>query len=298
MVHEAAPAAATVEAEQSSQHAPLSTEDQMFSLGDARAFAGRRPLLALLTALCALGLGAARPAAFAVRAQDAPQPPIADPMQLVGAYYQAFADAVNSGDFSTVVAFFSPDASIDSGLSPGSIAGTAQIQAFFQSLPPMLGFTVDPENVLEDDPYVDADWRFRAAPGSLRGYLDGHDTFTIAGGLITALTQEVDPQAAADAFLPSPLGPAASGQGKATTRVRIQDYKYGPQVIRVAVGATVTWTNNDSDDHTVTSDDKAIDSGVIEQGVSVTLTFPVAGEFPYYCTVHPGMRGKVIVGGQ
>jgi plastocyanin len=267
--------------------------------GVTRAFAGRRPsLLAVLAALCALSLGASWPAGSAVRAQDAPPPPIVDPTQLVGAYYQAFAGAVNSGDFSAVVAFFSADASIDSGLAPGGITGTAQIQAFLQGLPPMQGFTVETDNVLEDDPYVDVDWRFRAAPGSLRGYLDGHDTFTIADGLITALTQQVDPQAAADAFMPPPLGPAATGQGKTTTKVRIQDYKYAPPVIRVAVGASVTWTNDDSDDHTVTSDDKTIDSGVIEQGVSVTLTFPVAGEFPYYCTVHPGMRGKVIVGKQ
>lgn len=269
----------------------------MTRIGASRAFAvWRLPVLALLAAICALVLGAAAPAGATLRAQDAPQPPIADPRQLVDAYYQAFAGAVNSGDFSGVVPFFSADASIDSGLAPGGIVGTAQIQAFFQSLPPMQGFSLDASNVLEDDPYVDADWRFRAAAGSLRGYLDGHDTFMIANGLISALTQQVDPRAAADAFMPPPLGPAATGQGKAATKVRIQDYKYGPQVIRVPVGASVSWTNDDSDDHTVTSDDKTMDSGVIEQGVSVTLTFPVAGEFPYYCTVHPGMRGKVIVG--
>ena len=261
--------------------------------------AGRRvPLLALVLALCALAVGGARAGTPALRADDAPQPPIADPAQLVTAYYQAFAAAVNSGDFSAMPAFFTPDAAIDSGLAPGSISGTAQLLAFFQGLPPMQGFTVETSNVMEDDPYVDVDWRFRAAPGSLRGYLDGHDTFTLANGLITALEQQVDPQAAADAFMPPPNAPVPTGAGTATTTVEIANYAYTPQIIRVPLGATVTWTNDDSDDHAVTTDDKSMDTGIIEQGVSATLTFPTPGEYLYYCTVHPGMRGKVIVGGR
>ena len=53
-----------------------------------------------------------------------------------------------------------------------------------------------------------------------------------------------------------------------------------------------------SNKYTVTTDDKTIDTGVIEEDVTVALTFSVAGSYDYYCTAHPGMRGKVIVGDQ
>lgn len=259
----------------------------------------RPAALALLVAgLCLLLAGGAHGAGGALaQTADPPQPPIADPVGLVNAYYQTFAGAVNSGDFSALLAFFTPDATIDSDLAPGGVAGTTQIQQFFQTLPPMQGFNVQPSNVMEDDPYVDVDWRFTAAPGSLRSYLDGHDTFTIANGLITALQQQVDPQVAADTFMPPPAAPVPSGKAVAKTKVTIENYAFAPRIIQVPVGATVTWTNNDADDHAVTLDDKSMDAGVVEQGVSVTLTFPTAGTFAYYCTVHPGMRGKVIVGG-
>jgi plastocyanin len=252
-------------------------------------------LLALMAV--AAGTFAAQPRTGPLRADPALQPPIADPVQLVNAYYQTLAAAVNSGDFTPLLAFFTPDAGINSPLALSSASGPAGILAFYQSLPPMQGLTIEVSNVLADDPYVDADWRFRAAPGSLRGYLDGHDTFTIRNGLIAAIEQQVDPQEAADAFMPPPAAPAPTGPGKATTMVRIADYAFKPAVIRVKAGATVTWTNDDADDHAVTTDDKTMDAGVAAQGVSISLTFTTPGDYPYYCTVHPGMRGRVIVTG-
>jgi plastocyanin len=250
--------------------------------------------LALLAAPGVPVSGRMHASAPAPLAQSAPQPPIADPQQLVAAYYQAFAAAVNSGDFSAMPAFFTPDAGIDSPLVPGG-SGAGGILAFYQKLPPMAGFTVETSNVDESDPYVDVDWRFRAAPGSLRGYLDGHDSFTIANGLIAYLTQTVDSDAAAQAFMPPPAAPPPSGQGVAKTRARINNFAYMPPVIRVPAGATVTWQNDDADTHTVTMDDKSMDTGVIEEGVSASLTFSTPGDYAYYCTIHPGMRGRVIV---
>ncbi len=260
----------------------------------------RRTLVAVLAgglALLAIGgwaFGRSTVAAGTPLAQAAPQPPIADPQQLVAAYYQAFAAAVNSGDFSAMPAFFTPDAGIDSPLVPGG-SGAGGILAFYQKLPPMAGFTVETSNFDESDPYVDVDWRFRAAPGSLRGYLDGHDAFTIENGLIAYLTQTVDGDAAAEAFVPPPAAPPPSGQGVPSTRVRIAGFAYAPPVIRVPAGATVTWQNDDADAHTVTSDDNSMDTGVIEAGVSASLTFTIAGDYAYYCTIHPGMRGRVVV---
>lgn len=257
--------------------------------------AGIAALLGGLAGHAGTTSGAASTQVAAAQA-DIPQPPIADPQQLVSAYYQTFAAAVNSNDFTSLVGFFTPDAGIDSPLVVGGASGTADILRFFRKLPKLTGLTVETSNIVEDDPYMDVDWRFRAAPGSMRGYLDGHDTFKIQDGLITQLTQQVDMDAAAQAFMPPPSGRMPQATPVAKSNVRIQNFKFGPQVITVPAGATITWTNTDSDAHTVTTDDKTIDSGVIEEDVSVSLTFPTAGEYLYYCTIHPGMRGKVIVG--
>ncbi|MHB8575386.1 MAG: nuclear transport factor 2 family protein, partial [Dehalococcoidia bacterium] len=209
-----------------------------------------------------------------------------------------FQASVNSGDFTALISFFTPDAGIDSMLAPGGASGADQILAYYQKLPQMSGFTVETSNLVESDPYVDVDWRFRAAPGSLRGYLDGHDSFTVQDGLITALSTQADVDAVAGSFMPPPAAPPASGAPVAKTHVAIEFFHYTPQVITVPVGARVTWTNNDADIHTVTTDDRSIDSGLIEQDVTVSLTFPVAGTYSYYCTTHPGMRGLIVVGGQ
>jgi plastocyanin len=262
----------------------------------------RGTVLALMAAMSLLiapmAIGGSAPAADVSLAasRQAAQPPIADPQALVQAYYQQLSASVSSGNFAGTVAFFTSDATIDSDLAAGGAAGSAGILQFFQSLPSMKGFTVDPSNIQQDDPYMDVDWRWRAAPGSMRGYLDGHDTFTIQNGLITALAQRVDMEGAAEAFMPPALGRVPTAAPVATRSVAIEDFAFVPQVIRVPVGATVTWTNQDSDTHAVTTVDKAIDAGVVEQNVSVTLMFSTAGTFQYYCTIHPGMRGTVIAG--
>jgi plastocyanin len=60
---------------------------------------------------------------------------------------------------------------------------------------------------------------------------------------------------------------------------------YAPNPITVAAGTTVTWSNNDSTAHTVTSNGGAFDSGAIGAG----------GTYPYHCGLHPGMVGSVVV---
>lgn len=68
---------------------------------------------------------------------------------------------------------------------------------------------------------------------------------------------------------------------------------YDPSTINVIFGTTVIWTNNDAVTHTVTS--TTFDSGLIKPGGTFEHTFDQAGEFPYLCTFHAWMTGKVIV---
>jgi plastocyanin len=70
---------------------------------------------------------------------------------------------------------------------------------------------------------------------------------------------------------------------------------YAPNPINIAVGGTVTWTNNDNTAHTSSGNNGGWDSGSIAPGGSFSRTFTAAGAFPYHCTIHPGMVGTVNV---
>jgi nitrite reductase (NO-forming) len=71
---------------------------------------------------------------------------------------------------------------------------------------------------------------------------------------------------------------------------------YSVNVLTIAAGTTVTWTNNDPGMiHTVTSADGRFESGFLAEGESWSATFFTPGEFEYFCTPHPWMRAKVVV---
>jgi len=82
------------------------------------------------------------------------------------------------------------------------------------------------------------------------------------------------------------------------------DQAYSPSPLTVRVGETVTWTNDDFAQHTVTSGTGISDpntgdefeSYMLSQGGTFEHTFNEAGEFEYYCQIHPSMKGEVIVG--
>jgi plastocyanin len=74
---------------------------------------------------------------------------------------------------------------------------------------------------------------------------------------------------------------------------------YNPNPIEIKVGDTVTWINNDSSPHTVTSssdeDNITFDSDVLRRGETFSFTFDQEGQYPYLCTLHPSMIGTVVV---
>jgi plastocyanin len=71
---------------------------------------------------------------------------------------------------------------------------------------------------------------------------------------------------------------------------------YSPNPVEAKIGETVTWVNEDSAIHTVTSINRIFDSGVLFRGQSFSYTFDKEGEYPYFCDVHPNMVGTVSVG--
>jgi len=75
-----------------------------------------------------------------------------------------------------------------------------------------------------------------------------------------------------------------------------------PDTLTVSKGTTVSWTNGDSTLHTVTSGSPEagnsgteFDSSYLAAGKTFQHPFNTAGTFDYYCTLHPYMKGKVIV---
>ena len=80
-----------------------------------------------------------------------------------------------------------------------------------------------------------------------------------------------------------------------TTEVKIDNFSFGPTEITVPVGTTVTWTNHDDIPHTVVSTDKVFKSKVLDTDEKFSFTFSNAGSYPYFCSIHPKMTGKVVV---
>jgi plastocyanin len=74
---------------------------------------------------------------------------------------------------------------------------------------------------------------------------------------------------------------------------------YNPNPIEIKVGDTVTWINNDSSPHSVTSSSNdgsiTFDSDVLRRGEIFSFTFDKEGRYPYLCTLHPSMVGIVVV---
>jgi amicyanin len=78
--------------------------------------------------------------------------------------------------------------------------------------------------------------------------------------------------------------------------VTIDNFSYKPQTLTVPVGTTVMWINRDDIPHTVLSTDKkTIVSPVLDTDEKFSYTFTAAGTNDYYCSVHPHMKGRVIV---
>lgn len=98
-------------------------------------------------------------------------------------------------------------------------------------------------------------------------------TFTSLGLSITALTAQ--PARAAD------------------HQVVIKNMKFAPATLTVAIGDTVTFTNEDGAPHTATAKDGSFETGKLTQGQSATITLSAARTFDYFCSVHTSMKGQI-----
>jgi 3',5'-cyclic-AMP phosphodiesterase len=116
-----------------------------------------------------------------------------------------------------------------------------------------------------------------------------------------------------DAPLPdapdAPAVPVAAGTGAAlvtaaaapeavaaaTPAVGIDNFTFTPARLSVRTGTRVSWVNNDDIPHTVVASNGAFRSKVLDSGEGFSFTFTTAGEYGYFCSIHPHMTGSVSV---
>ncbi len=90
----------------------------------------------------------------------------------------------------------------------------------------------------------------------------------------------------------SPKGetPQGTTQGE---QVTIENFAFSPSTLTIKAGTKVKWVNQDSVAHTVKSDTFASDT--LQTGESYTFQFDQTGTYDYFCSLHPAMKGKIIV---
>jgi plastocyanin len=78
------------------------------------------------------------------------------------------------------------------------------------------------------------------------------------------------------------------------TSVTIDNFTFAPAELTVKVGTTVTWTNHDDIPHTIVSAGK-FRSKTLDTDNSFSFTFAQAGDYKYFCSLHPHMTGMIKV---
>jgi plastocyanin len=76
--------------------------------------------------------------------------------------------------------------------------------------------------------------------------------------------------------------------------VTIDNFTFAPAQLTVKVGTTVTWTNHDDIPHTIVSAGK-FRSKTLDTDDSFSFTFTAAGDYTYFCSLHPHMTGMIKV---
>lgn len=100
-------------------------------------------------------------------------------------------------------------------------------------------------------------------------------------------------EAASDAGAGS--GPCSATTDAGTVTVEIRQRAYIPGRVEASVGDVITFENADGVPHTATLDDGSCTTENLGQGASGSLTFSAAGEYPFFCRVHPDMTGTIVI---
>ena len=90
-------------------------------------------------------------------------------------------------------------------------------------------------------------------------------------------------------------GEAVVAAATNTATVNIDNFAFTPATLTVTAGATVTWKNEDDSPHRIGDKNGTFKSAALDTDDTFSHTFAAPGEYPYICTIHPYMVGKIIV---
>ncbi|EKD66515.1 MAG: hypothetical protein ACD_49C00038G0049 [uncultured bacterium (gcode 4)] len=81
----------------------------------------------------------------------------------------------------------------------------------------------------------------------------------------------------------------------ADNEIIIQIFAFSPETLNIKVGTKVIWKQNDQMPHTIVSNEGLFTSDNLKLGDEFSFVFTKAWEYNYYCSIHPSMKGKIIV---
>jgi len=125
----------------------------------------------------------------------------------------------------------------------------------------------------------------------------------LAAALAIALVSAACSDDAAAPTTTSAAPTTTTGEAPTTTAVPVasqfevvmESFAYTPAELTVPVGATVTWVNRHGARHDVVAADGTFASPLFGTDETFSFTFSAPGEYPYVCSIHPGMEGTIIV---
>lgn len=127
---------------------------------------------------------------------------------------------------------------------------------------------------------------------------DGYSGNGAGGGTSATTSPEAGaaaPEPGGNAYERGGNAPAPSGDAVRAAKVEIVEFAYDPDPVTIEAGGKVIWINRDSAPHTATADDGSFDTGTLEEGKLKSESFKEPGTHPYFCEIHPTMRGTVEV---
>ncbi|SRR5579871_308906 len=111
----------------------------------------------------------------------------------------------------------------------------------------------------------------------------------LAGAKSQAQNEQAKNESAPGKFVGTTAATAAPPQ------VLIDNFVFNPTTLTVKVGTTVAWINHDDIPHTVDSTEKKFKSDALDTNGKFEFRFTEAGEYPFFCRLHPKMTGKIVV---
>ena len=90
-------------------------------------------------------------------------------------------------------------------------------------------------------------------------------------------------------------GEAVVAAAASPATVQIDNFAFTPATLTVTAGTTVTWKNDDDSPHRIGDKNGTFKSAALDTDDTFSHTFAAPGEYPYICTIHPYMVGKIIV---